>query len=82
MTVHATFHEVVARAKGLSNLARALGVSRQVASNWRHRSFPPSRCKQIEAVTGVSVKRLRPDDWQTFWPAEAKPSAKRTKATA
>ncbi len=64
-----TFEEVVRKGGGLTTLANALGEeSVQVVSNWRHRGFPANRCMAIQALTGVSVRRLRPDDWADYWP--------------
>ena len=68
----ALYAEVIAKAGSLSELATALGESPQTVSNWRHRSFPAHRCKAIEALTGISVRRLRPDDWRMYWPEPAK----------
>lgn len=53
---------------GLTGLADALGESIQVLSNWKSRGVPPNKCKAVERVLGVSVKVLRPNDWQDFWP--------------
>ena len=57
-------------AGGRGALADSLGVSRQVVWNWLHRdkAVPAQHCLSIEALTGVSRKLLRPDDWQKFWP--------------
>lgn len=62
------FAEVVREAGSLTALADALGETPQLVSNWRHRSFPANKCKAIEAITGISVQRLRPDDWREYWP--------------
>ena len=65
------------RAGGAAGLAAALSDAQQVVSvqavcNWRERGFPANKCKAIEALVGVSVVRLRPDDWRDYWPeAEA-----------
>jgi DNA-binding transcriptional regulator YdaS (Cro superfamily) len=49
-------------------LAAALSETPQTISNWRVRGIPPNRCKAVEALTGVSVKVLRPNDWADYWP--------------
>ena len=65
------FTELVERAGGLKRLTDALGEEKvQTVSNWRHRGIPANRCKLIESLYGISVKRLRPDDWQMYWPEE------------
>ncbi|WP_165186421.1 transcriptional regulator [Paraburkholderia dioscoreae] len=69
----AAIREAVTIAKGPSNLARALGVSPQMVSQWtcdlpdRNRSVAARHCKAIEEKFGVSRTRLRPDDWHQYW---------------
>lgn len=62
------YDKVVSAASGTGALASLLGVSPPCVSNWRKSGFPPRYCKRIEAATGVSVTKLRPDDWRDFWP--------------
>lgn len=54
----------VAQAGGTSALARELGVSPQVVTNWLARRVPTDMCPAIERVTGVRCEELRPDvEW-------------------
>ena len=67
------FDDVVSAVGNISALQKALQArSRQAVHNWRSRGFPVAKCRQIEALTGISVRRLRPDDWRTYWPEAAK----------
>lgn len=52
-------------AGGTAALARELGVSDSVVSNWKARaSVPLDSCAGIEAATGVTCEDLRPDvEW-------------------
>lgn len=68
----------ISKANGVAALAALLSrevgeeVSMQTVTNWRARGVvPANRCKPIEKLTGISVKRLRPKDWFEFWPEEA-----------
>lgn len=74
-----TFSDVLARFGTLTEFARAVGVRPQLVNHWRERGFPVSRCKDIERLTGVSVRRLRPADWQDYWP-EVQPSEAQRRA--
>lgn len=38
--------------------------------------------KTLEALTGISVKELRPDDWHRYWPEPAQKPRKRNKPAA
>jgi len=59
----------IERAGGVGKLAAAIDVGQSVVSNWRAReSVPPEHCAAIELATGVSRKRLRPNDWARIWP--------------
>lgn len=44
---------------GLSGLARMLGIRKQSVKQWRR--VPEDRIIQIEELTGIPRKRLRPD---------------------
>ena len=46
-------------------------MSYQTVNNWKRRGVPVHRCKPLERLTGVSVKRLRPNDWRDYWPEPA-----------
>jgi DNA-binding transcriptional regulator YdaS (Cro superfamily) len=59
-----------AQVGGLARLASLLGVSVQVVSNWRERDVPVRQCIEVERLTGVSRRELRPDDWHVIWPEE------------
>lgn len=58
--------------KGVSELARLIGVSQSAVSNWRARGglVPVEHCTAIERATAGAVTRrdLRPDDWHRIWP--------------
>lgn len=49
-------------AGGIRALARELGMSPQALSEWRR--VPADRILQVEAVTKISRKKLRPDLYQ------------------
>lgn len=61
-------------------LARLLGVTPPVVSEWikKSRPIPADKCVSIEKITNglVSRRDLRPDDWQRIWPelGEGQPS--------
>jgi DNA-binding transcriptional regulator YdaS (Cro superfamily) len=61
--------DAIAKAGGPTALARSIGVSQSVVSNWLSRkSVPAEHCAAIDLATGVSRKRLRPKDWKRIWP--------------
>ena len=63
--------EAIERAGSQAELARLIGVAGQsTVGNWvsRKQLAPVAFCAAIEAATGVSRKRLRPHDWQKYWP--------------
>lgn len=66
-------------AGGPGCLANHLNESIQTVCNWVARGkAPANRCPAIEALTGVSRRELRPDDWGDYWPeltGEAAPDA-------
>lgn len=65
-------HEHVQAANGLSALAKRVGVRYQAVQHWlRSGRVPAARVIAVEAATGVSRHRLRPD----LYPAEAQDSA-------
>ena len=70
--VNPDFYAEVLLASGdpgsMTQLADKLGVTVQTVNNWRYRGFPPDKCKAIESITGISVKRLLPGEWQKYWP--------------
>lgn len=52
-------NEAIRRARGMSELARRLGLTRQAIFNWR--TVPATRVLAVEKATGVPRHRLRPD---------------------
>lgn len=62
------FSEAVEKPADIRGLADALNVSYEVVCNWRARGVPANRAKEVAAHTGISLKRLRPNDWQAYWP--------------
>lgn len=57
-------------AGGQAEVARLMGVSRQVVTSWKRRGFPIARCIPLETVTrGIVHRKLtRPKDWRRIWP--------------
>ena len=56
-----------------SKLAAAVGANSTAAvCNWEKRSIPVDIAKTLEGLTGISVKELRPEDWQRYWPEPTK----------
>lgn len=53
----------IAAAGGLRPLARELGMSMQALSEWRR--VPADRLLQVEAVTNIPRRKLRPDLYRT-----------------
>ncbi len=46
---------------GFSELARLLGMSRQAVYKWLETKVPAERCVDVEQVSRVSRRKLRPD---------------------
>lgn len=70
---HMKFKDWVKKKHGRNVLlARALGVTPPVVSDWVNgkKGVPLERCVQIEVATEGAVNRqaLRPDDWHLIWP--------------
>lgn len=53
----------IEKAGGLRPLARDLGMSMQALSEWRR--VPADRLLQVEAVTDIPRRKLRPDLYRT-----------------
>ncbi|MDW3684878.1 Cro/CI family transcriptional regulator [Cupriavidus sp. CV2] len=58
-------------AGGKTKLARAIGVTPQMVSQWSRKEKPKpisvARCAQIEKLTGVPCEQLNPDeDWEAI----------------
>lgn len=55
-----------------ARIARAINDSKSNVSLWKDgkKSIPASKCKAIVAATNgqVTLKELKPKDWQKFWP--------------
>ena len=70
MTVEA-IKEASELAGGQTALAAKLGVRQSTVSNWinRDKSVPAERVLAIEAATGVSRHRLRPDIYPAVSPS-------------
>lgn len=62
------FADAVSEPAEIRALADALDVSYEVVCNWRSRGVPAPRAREVAAHTGISLKRLRPDDWHKYWP--------------
>ena len=63
--------EAIEKAGSQAELARLIGAAGQsTVGNWvsRKQLVPVEFCTAVEVATGVSRKRLRPDDWQKHWP--------------
>lgn len=69
MSVHPV-DDAAAKVGGFKALADRLGVSKSAVWQWKEegRQVPIEHCWPIERETGVSRRRLRPDDWQDIWP--------------
>lgn len=58
--------EAAAKVGGIAALARALNVRHPTFYRWR--KVPPRRVLEIERITGISRRRLRPDLYpEEFW---------------
>lgn len=75
MSSESSFDKGIADAGGLAATAAALGETIQTVTNWRSRGVPANRCKAFAAITGVSIKALRPKDWADYWPELADEAA-------
>lgn len=76
------FERVLAHFDGSpTKLGAAVGESASTVCNWRSRGIPANKAATLERLTGISVRELRPDDWQAYWPEPA-PKRKTAKATA
>lgn len=79
---HATIYRRVLEHFGESpaKLAAAVGAKSTAAvCNWARRGIPVDIAKTIEGLTGISVRELRPEDWQRYWPdpVKRKPAKRR-----
>jgi hypothetical protein len=64
-----------------AKLAAAVRANSTAAvCNWENRAIPLDKVKALEAITGMSVRELRPDDWHLYWPEPAPKSRKRRPA--
>lgn len=78
MDTETLFTRVLAHFDGSpAKLAKALDESTPVVCNWKSRGIPASRAKAIQALTGIPVQQIRPNDWRDYWPdAEQAETAK------
>ncbi|WP_428719122.1 transcriptional regulator [Undibacterium curvum] len=67
--------EVISHFKTQAELAAFLGITPGAINQWAReiRPVPARFCVRIEEKTGVTRDRLRPDDWQDYWPDYEKP---------
>lgn len=61
--------EAIDLAGGPQALAEKTGESIQTVCNWRERrQVAARRAALVSRITGVDLRRLRPHDWQDYWP--------------
>lgn len=54
---------------GITDTASELGVSKAVLWAWINRGqVPADRAPAVGRATGISLVRLRPNDWWLIWP--------------
>lgn len=59
---NANLERAIDAAKGITALAKALGLkSHSVVNQWRKNRVPAEYCPQIELLTGIRCEDLRPD---------------------
>lgn len=68
--------EAVEAAGGLDAFQQRLGVSRRTVFLWKQHGVPAERAPAVEAATGVTRQRLRPD----LWPESMTPANSQTDA--
>jgi TorA maturation chaperone TorD len=68
--------EAVTAAGGLEAFQQRLGVSRRTVFLWKQHGVPAERAPAVEAATGISRHRLRPD----LWPDSIMPANTQTEA--
>jgi DNA-binding phage protein len=61
-----TLDDVIARAQGVTKLARIAGVSHStVAGTWRRTGrVPVERARQVSNALNIPLHELRPDIWE------------------
>jgi DNA-binding transcriptional regulator YdaS (Cro superfamily) len=55
----------------MSRLAEAIGVTPEAVSQWAASRVPAERVHQVESVTGIPARELRPDMFEGVKPSEA-----------
>ena len=75
--MHTPLDKAFFYAGGQAEVARLMGVSRQVVTSWKQRGFPIRHCIPLETVTrGIVHRKLtRPADWRRIWPEMVKTKA-------
>jgi TorA maturation chaperone TorD/DNA-binding transcriptional regulator YdaS (Cro superfamily) len=59
----------IAALGGMEAFQAALGVARRTVYLWKQQGIPAERVPEVEAATGISRHRLRPDLWPAAAPA-------------
>ncbi|MHA3905173.1 YdaS family helix-turn-helix protein [Castellaniella sp. WN] len=77
MSTNPSVSQAVERLGGLAKTAETLGLNRyQTVQSWVATGRVPARyCAALEAASGVSRFKLRPDDAALIWPELAKEPA-------
>jgi Putative antitoxin of bacterial toxin-antitoxin system, YdaS/YdaT len=65
-----------------TKLAEFVKETTQTVCNWRRRGIPPHKVMALSLRTGISVRELRPDDWQEYWPEPTAAKRKPAKVPA
>ena len=70
MAKNRALEKAITQAGGITRFAESVGETPQTANNWRLRgAVPANKCQAVSRLTGLPLKRLRPGDWQAFWPS-------------
>lgn len=55
------FQKWVEQQSGITTAAALLNESYQLVQYWLRKGIPPTRCHDVERITGISRYELRPD---------------------